>query len=192
MSWTIAETFSTSPRRVRPRDSSFRLDLGVPFDAGALNLRSARPNIHHHSSAAAAAYDDSFAEKMPFFIKPHKSRRFDLSNSIFLCSVVSLWVLIATLVGFGYWSLSTTAADARDAMKPYFEELVNHTVSILRNVDSSSIGAHEVVDGARAVTNSAVPALQTALNQSALMITRLEALARNPVLQISMGTSSPH
>jgi len=191
MSWTIAETFSTSPRRVRPRDSSFRLDLGVPFDAGALNLRSARPNIHHHSSAAAA-YDDSFAEKMPFFIKPHKSRRFDLSNSIFLCSVVSLWLFFAILMGVMYYSISTTAADARDAMKPYFEELVNHTVSILRNVDSSSIGAHEVVDGARAVTNSAVPALQTALNQSANMITRLEALARNPVLQISMGTSSPH
>ncbi len=70
---------------------------------------------------------------------------------------------------------------------------MNHSISILEHIDKSSIGAEDIVEGARSVTNRAVPALQLALNQSAHMIERLEKLAQHPVLQLSLtqGVVSP-
>ena len=82
------------------------------------------------------------------------------------------------------------SANASEAMKPYFESAVNHTMSILHNVDESTIGAHDMVVSAQTITDSAVPAMQLALNQTAAMITRLEKLAANPVMQISLTGAS--
>ena len=59
-------------------------------------------------------------------------------------------------------------------------------MSILQHVDDSTIGASEMVDQAQSISDQAVPAMQLALNQTAQMIARLEKLAANPVLQISM------
>lgn len=85
-----------------------------------------------------------------------------------------------------YWQFSSSLAAAQTAAAPYFGEAINRTMSILANVDESTIGAHDMVDSAQSITDQAVPAMQLALNQTAAMITRLEKLAANPVMQISL------
>lgn len=159
----------------------------MPFDAAALNLRApARPTTRMERYQPRADFGKA-GETTPLFAG--RERRFgtmDLSTSIFLCAVVSLWIMVIVVIGALYWSFTSSAAEARDAMKPYFQQIVNHSMSILRNVDGSSVGAHDVINGARTVSNVAVPALQTALNQTSSMITRLEQLAQHPVLQLSL------
>ena len=82
-------------------------------------------------------------------------------------------------------------SDAQTAAKPYLMLAVNRTLSILQNVDQSSITANGMMDGARTISDKAVPAMERALNQTSAMITRLERLARNPVLQLSLQQGVP-
>ena len=92
-------------------------------------------------------------------------------------------------MGYMYWSFTSSVTDVRDISRPYIMEAINHTLSILHNVDHSSMSAHMMADGALDLTATAVPALQHALNQSAAIVDRLERLARNPVLQLSLNAA---
>ena len=58
--------------------------------------------------------------------------------------------------------------------------------NVLTNADRSSVGAAQMISGVQSVTDLAIPAMRTALNQSILIIERLEALASHPVLQLSL------
>jgi len=162
----------------------FRIEEGTPFQPfgwqarGPLGRLPARPY-----ATGASGYDDE--EQRPLFAKDYRAS--DMSASITLCAAVSLWILLISLIGVMYVSFSSSVAAMREATKPYMMEAINHTMSVLTHLDQSSISANDVVDGARVVTNQAVPALQTALNQTSAMITRLEALARHPVLQLSLA-----
>ena len=114
----------------------------------------------------------------------------DLPSSLTLCAAVFLWVVIIGVVFVMYWQFSVSMAKAQEAAAPYFSAAVNHTMSILQHVDESTIGASDMVGQAQSITDQAVPAMDRMLNQTASMIARLEALARNPVMQISLAGAS--
>ena len=104
-----------------------------------------------------------------------------------ICALALVLGLVCLMMGIMYWQFTSGITEARDLSRPYIMDAVNHTLSILHNVDHSSMSAHEMADGARDLTAAAVPALQHALNQSAAIVDRLERLARNPVLQLSLA-----
>lgn len=110
----------------------------------------------------------------------------DLPSSLTLCAAVALWTVIIGVVFIMYWQFSSMAAAAQTAAAPYVSEAINHTMSILHHVDESTIGASDMVHSAQSITDTAVPAMQLALNQTSAMIARLEKLAANPVMQISL------
>ena len=112
---------------------------------------------------------------------------FGTTTAVVLCAGVTLWVILIALVGTLYWNFTGTMNASRMEFRPYVHSALNHTMSILANADEASIGAHEVLDGAHALSSQALPAMERALNQSAAMIDRLERLAQNPVLQISLA-----
>lgn len=215
MSWDL---ITTSPKRRFATSGIFRMEEGQPFDPGlfghqaqgargpgmqiaqsarcrAQPIQSLHPmralqSLQPAPSIFSAPYDPS-EEKAP--LQGYEQRRrdgMDLTNAITLCAAVSLWVLIVAFISIMYWQFTASVSTLRDTTRPYIEEMINHTMSILYNVDHSTVGAHDVVDGARSITASAVPALQHALNQSQAMINRLEELARHPVLQLSLGTGN--
>jgi len=86
-----------------------------------------------------------------------------------------------------YWNVAATVASARDQARPFVQEAVNHTLSILLHADKSMMDANAMVEGAHSVTNQAIPALESAMNRSAMIIERLETLAQHPVLQLSLA-----
>jgi len=110
----------------------------------------------------------------------------DLPSSLTLCAAVFLWVVIIGVVFIMYWQFSASMQAAQEAAAPYFGLAINHTMSILAHVDESTIGAHDMVGQAQSLADQAVPAMDRMLNQTSVMIARLEALAKNPVMQISL------
>ena len=98
---------------------------------------------------------------------------------------------ILAVLAVMYWKFSEGMTALQTVAQPYFGDAVNHTMSILHNVDQSTIGANEMVTSAQTITDRAVPAMQTMMNQTEKMLSRLEKLAANPVMQISLGHTAP-
>ena len=196
------QLISTSPQRRLLNSGIFRIENGEPFRPNTINQHAlqlnSRPSIMsgvragrsrtyplQHEVRIAAEYEEN--ENEPLFRRQPKRRPRDMASSIVLCAAVSLWVLVIGFVCVMYWTLSGSVAVAQEAAAPYIVSIMNPTISILRNVDASSFGAADVVNGARSVSSTAVPALQSALNQTAIMLARLEKLAEHPVLRVSLG-----
>lgn len=182
---------STSPRgqRFQQAVGMFRMEEARPFEPGLFGFQgqALRPGATRARTAPAAtigAYTDS--ETKSLIPRRAQAQRMDLSNAITLCAAVSLWFMIVAVIGVMYWSFTSNVASLRDSAQPFVMEAVNRTMSIMRHADESSIGVNDVVDGAVSITNAAVPALAAAMNQTSRMIDRLEALAKNPVLQLSL------
>ena len=196
MSWDIElDTSSYRPRH--QTTSMFRMEEQRPFDPSVISMRFATPTprttphqtpqsrARVNPMAFAAAYDEE-DEKMSLI-----PRRGGGSNvpymTIFALGAVILALI--TFMGVMYYQFTASVSEARDLSRPYIMEAVNHTLAVLANLDHGTADAHRVVDDVHALSGAAVPALQHALNQSAAIVDRLERLARNPVLQLSLANS---
>ncbi len=191
MSWDIE--LDTSNYRTRHQTTSmFRLEEARPFDPSMLSLRFAgaaqrtapRPTrARVNPFSFGDSYDD---EEERASLMGRNKTRFTNVQTITLLALACVLTLVCVLVGVMYWQFTSGVMTLRDISRPYMVDAVNHTLSILHNIDHSSISAQEMADGARDLTSSAVPAIQHALQQSAAIVDRLEKLARNPVLQLSL------
>lgn len=201
---------STSPpqRRGPMTQQLFRLEETHPFDPAVFGFprggvpscnrgggdTSAPPPRAAHYARTQIVPTGTYglrhgddAEREYLLDRRDEARRgIDLPSSLTLCAAVALWTVIIAVVFMMYWQFSATMASMQTATAPYFREAINRTMSILANVDESTIGAHDMVDSAQSITDQAVPAMQLALNQTSAMIARLEKLAANPVMQISL------
>ena len=106
--------------------------------------------------------------------------------SILVCSGVSLWLFALLALAGMTWAFVHSVSDTKDVAMPFVLKALNHTLNVLTNADRSSLGAVQMISGMQSVTDLAIPAMRTALNQSIAIIERLEALASHPVLQLSL------
>jgi hypothetical protein len=193
MSWEL-EHVDTSNYRPRHQTSSmFRMEEAQPFDARMISMRFGaqppaprqQPRARVNPMAFSAPYDEE--DETASLVGAMRGRRSD--SNVPLLAVCALGTAILALVvfmGTMYWQFTAGVTEARDLSRPYIMDAVNHTLALLHNLDHSSADAHHIVDDVHDLTGSAVPALQHALNQSAMIVDRLERLARNPVLQLSL------
>lgn len=196
MSWEIElDTSSYRPRH--QTTSMFRMEEARPFDPSMLNLRFAAPSPRN-----TPLQQQTRARVNPMFAAPYdpedekvslvRGERGGGGSNVPLLAVCALGTALLVMVifmGTMYWQFTAGVTEARDLSRPYIMDAVNHTIALLANLDHSSAEAHHIVDDVHSLTGSAVPALQHALNQSAMIVDRLERLARNPVLQLSLANS---
>lgn len=194
MSWETVDTSRMQTVR-RPQQVSnvgvFRMEQGIPFEPGMFSWNARTPNGRSRVQPVGVSREmpPAMGDEMVPLIKGNRRRpsdSFSTTTAVVLCAGVTLWVLLIGLMATLYWNFTSSMNVARDEFRPYIYSALNHTMSILRNTDEASLGAHGVLDGAEQLSNQAIPAIQHALNQSAAMIDRLERLAQNPVLQISL------
>ena len=169
----------------------FRMEEGVPFDAGMFSWNARVPQQHGRPRVQPIGREapPASGDEMVPLIKGNRrtpNGAFQTTTAVVLCAGVTLWVLMIGLVGTLYWNFTGSMNAARVEFRPYIHEAFNHTMSILRNTDDATFNAHHALHSAQELSDAAVPAIERALNQSASMIDRLEPLAQNPILQISM------
>jgi hypothetical protein len=118
----------------------------------------------------------------------HRSGDGQTTSTLTIFALSAVIVVAFSLMALAYFNTMSTLTAARDATRPFMMQMVNHSLSILKNLDDSTTDADHLVHDARDLSSAAVPALQHALNQSASIVDRLERLARNPVLQLSLNS----
>jgi hypothetical protein len=60
-------------------------------------------------------------------------------------------------------------------------------MSMVRHADNSSAALEQVMSGAETLTLTSIPALMDSVNRTTAMVARLEAVARNPTIKLSMA-----
>jgi len=166
---------STSPPALRP-PPLLRVEEPRPFDAMALGLRAPPPRPSTGAAPSAAPWWLPRRAVAPTAgHRPDEERRglladerrrellwpardASLSSSITLLSAVILWLMVCVVVFLMYYQMSDSISKIRSASQPYMSDAINHTMSILKHTDESAVGASDVVAGAQAVTDRAVPA----------------------------------
>lgn len=192
---SIELELSTSPAQRRP--PNIRIEAWRPFDPYALGVT--QPRLDPPPASFLAPPTRQVEEHLSLLGGRREKRGWagrergggDLASALTLLSGVALWMSILAVLAVMYWKFSEGMTALQTAAQPYFGDAVNHTMSILHNVDQSTIGANEMVTSAQTITDRAVPAMQTMMNQTEKMLSRLEKLAANPVMQISLGHTAP-
>lgn len=113
----------------------------------------------------------------------------NLSPLVQCSCVCCLFFILAVYIPVSLLFMSS-AERVQVYVRPYIDQVANHTLSILTNVDRSTVGANDMVQGAVSVSEMAVPAMQAAINQTAQLLTRVEQLAAHPVLQLSIESGT--
>ena len=122
---------------------------------------------------------------------PGTSSRKDRTLTVLMIVLVFLgaflWFGVIVMLTMIYWQVTDHVKEVGSAVQPYVASAVSHSMSILENIDASTATAHRITNGAEQISSQAVPAIQHALNESNVMLNRLEALMANPVLHVSLG-----
>jgi hypothetical protein len=113
--------------------------------------------------------------------------RFALSSAIVLGSAVCLWVLLFVLVGAFYFNVSQTTTAFKQELRPHIEEALQHMSNVLNHMDRAATSADHMLSDADALEHSIVPAVAHAVNDSASVLHKLESIAQNPVLKLSLS-----
>lgn len=157
--------------------TTFRVDETVPFDPNNF-----KKNARHRACMASLTEGDG-ASSMGTT---------DLVRLVTLQCVAGtcLCVVGLSIVVFLfmlYWQTSSLIVNFDVAARPYVAEALNTTMRIVGNADVSSAQILHALSDVATLTQSTVPAMQNAINQTSSIVTRLESLATHPVLRLSLG-----
>ena len=126
-------------------------------------------------------------ERAPLF--PKRQSRVS-SEHIVLVSGVCLWVLLVISILAVYWNVSSTLTAARAEFRPYAEQATASLARMIANADHAMADGAHIVDDLHNSSESAMPAISSAIRQGGAMVDRLERLAHNPVLQIQLANGA--
>ena len=113
----------------------------------------------------------------------------DCGSILFVCTQILTIILILTmLVGvvLASYGISSVTNKYYVMATPYFEEARDRSFRIIRNIESSSALLNGTMGATHDVAAVSLPALATTLNETTAMVSRLQHLAMNPSLKISV------
>ena len=112
-----------------------------------------------------------------------------LALLVWLTQCAMLITIASMVFGLVYvsFSLNSGANWYSDFVQPYISEMRMRTMSVLRNADHSSASLEHIMSNAEQLTLSTVPALMDSVNRTTATVARLEHLARNPTIKLSVG-----
>lgn len=110
-------------------------------------------------------------------------------QAMWLIQAMMVIVLTLLITGLLYWSyvVNHNVTWYYGAAQPYLAELKTRGMSMVRHADNSSAALEQVMDGAKALSSTAIPALMESVNRTSAMVARLEQVARNPTIKLSMA-----
>lgn len=100
--------------------------------------------------------------------------------------VLTLAILIFTLL-FMSWRLNSSVNWYYAAAAPYMSEFSNHSMGIMRHADASTASLEEVMTQTQILAGTSIPELMESVNKTAAMVARMQEVAQNPVIKLSMG-----
>lgn len=156
--------------------ATFRLDLGP----SALESGNAAKLAQLTSTRVPAP---AGSEDAPSVTMGKNVARLALVSQVLI--VVALALIVFGMIFLSY-RLNYNIDWYYHAAQPYLAELRDHGMSMARHADHSSEAMDHMITESDMLASRSVPALMTAVNHTTDMIARLDRVARNPVLKVSM------
>ena len=100
--------------------------------------------------------------------------------------LLTLTILIFGLF-FVAWRLNYNVNYYYAAATPYLSELSNHGMGIMRHIDASTASLEEVMAQTQILAGTSIPEIMESVNKTSAMVARLQEVAQNPVIKLSMG-----
>lgn len=163
--------------------NGIRIEEHMPFDPTAFRSSSTFASVGESQRPLLAGDEDN------------DDAASYLAHSVkyaYVCVVISCactFVLIVIIFSFLYRQATSEMHAAGEAAAPYIHRVLNTTMHILSNADMSSDGIAGTMGDVRTLTRTTVPAVERVLNQTNVIVSRLEALAAHPVLRLSIGST---
>ena len=182
-------------QRVAP--ATFRLDLGSSHVDAPLRLLGGGGGAighHHHghakhwSAPRSGSGDGAGAGANCEQVTFHLERR--LARLLFVTQVLIVFTLgfmIFSLLFFAY-RVQSNVNWAYAAAQPYMYEFSDHSMEIMRHAHNSSEQLEAVMIDGKELSGTAVPALAQSLNSTVAMVGRMQQIAANPVVKLSLGS----
>ena len=166
----------------------FHIDLSPHLAGSAGSFRGLQfPNPPSGFHANAALRGDSI--KAPTTQKKCEDHQLRLIRAIWATQACLALVISFMVFGLLYWSyrFNYNVNWYYDAAAPYLTEMRMRGMSMVRHADNSSAALEQVMSGAETLTLTSIPALMDSVNRTTAMVARLEAVARNPTIKLSMA-----
>jgi len=142
-----------------------------------------RPSKPYNTRPAS---DESFRAIDELYVMSIPRR---LLTTLFLVQCMTVFVLCMLVAGLLYWShrLNSNVNWYYNAAYPYIQEVSDRGISMVRHADNSSAALETVMAGAQVLTTQSIPSLMDSVNRTSAMVGRLEHMARNPTIKLSMA-----
>lgn len=142
---------------------------------------------HPPSLSFAAAKQNGAAKPQPE--RPGLQISFGLGRLLFVTQCLIVIVLVMMVGGLIYWSsrLSTNVTYYYNTAEPYLNEARDRGMSIIKHADASSASMETAMAGAAALAQQSGPLVLDSLNRTARVAERLESVAKNPVVKLSLA-----
>lgn len=178
-------TQSRALRRVT--EPQFELDLASPFVGGSNSLHGLQFSTLPVSVRTRPSAQDQYTKQQA--TPSDYASTIRLVRAIWCTQAVLAFTLAFMVFGLLYWShrVVNNAYYYYDAAQPYMSEVSQRGMSMVRHVDHSSAALDQVMGGAQALTLTAIPSLMDSVNRTTAMVARLEQVARNPTIKVSMA-----
>lgn len=166
----------------------FHIDLSPHLAVSGGSFRGLQfPNPPSGFHASAASRGDP--TKAPMAQSQSENHQLRLIRAIWatqawLALVISFMVFSLLYLSYRF---NSNVNCYYDAAAPYLTEMRMRGMSMLRHADNSSAALEQVMSGAETLTLTSIPALMDSVNRTTAMVARLEAVARNPTIKLSMA-----
>lgn len=164
----------------------FSLDLGAQIGSGPDGFRG----LHFPTPPSRTRGTDVKVISAADTMKDHTvtiSTR--VMRTMWIMQGIMVLILTLLIGGLLYWSykFNYNVNWYYDAAQPYLEEMRMRGMSMVRHADNSSAALEQVMVGAEVLTSNSIPALMDSVNRTTAMVARLEQVARNPTIKLSMA-----
>ncbi len=168
--------------------ATFRIDLSSPMLESGLRFDAPSAKKSTQVARVGGLPVNGFEKPQSSADAPTVVMGKNVARLMFMSQVlivVTLALIVFSLVFISYrfnYNVNWYYA----AAQPYLSELRQRSMSMVRNADHSSEEMEVMMSQTGALVAQSVPSIMSTLNRTADMIARLDRVARNPVMKISM------
>lgn len=168
--------------------ATFRIDLSSPALESGLRFEGANSRRSTQVARVGALPFNGSEKGQSTADAPTVTMGKNVARLMFMSQVlivITLALIVFSLVFISYrfnYNVNWYYA----AAQPYMTELRERGMSMVRNADHSSEEMELMMTQTETLVSQSVPAFMSAVNRTTDMIARLDRVARNPVLKVSM------
>lgn len=158
----------------------FRIDLGgaeCGLGGGSLSF-----------GGTQAAHVDALSRKWGAPVQTvgvsRGTARLLFASQVLIVAILALLIFALLFFSFRVYQAATLYSER---VSPYVAEFSQHSMDIMRHADVSAASLEHVMHSTENLSTTSIPEIMESVNRTASMVARMQQVAANPVIKLSMA-----